>query len=30
VAHETIGALWRAYPQAEHPMIPTAPDLNVP
>ena len=28
VARETIGALWRAFPQAEHPMTPTAPDLN--
>jgi 2-amino-4-hydroxy-6-hydroxymethyldihydropteridine diphosphokinase len=28
VAGETIGALWRDFPQAEHPMIPTAPDLN--
>jgi len=30
VARETIGALWRAFPQAEHPMTPTAPDLNAP
>ncbi len=28
VARETIGALWRAFPQGEHPMTPTAPDLN--
>ena len=28
VARETIGALWHAFPQSEHPMIPTAPDLN--
>jgi 2-amino-4-hydroxy-6-hydroxymethyldihydropteridine diphosphokinase len=28
VARESIGTLWRAFPQAEHPMIPTAPDLN--
>ncbi len=28
VARETIGALWQAFPQADHPMTPTAPDLN--
>jgi len=28
VERETIGALWGAFPQAEHPMTPTAPDLN--
>ena len=28
VARETIGALWRTFPQAEHPLTPTLPDLN--
>jgi 2-amino-4-hydroxy-6-hydroxymethyldihydropteridine diphosphokinase len=28
VERASIGALWQAFPQAEHRMIPTAPDLN--
>jgi 2-amino-4-hydroxy-6-hydroxymethyldihydropteridine diphosphokinase len=28
VARETIGALWQAFPQGDHLMTPTAPDLN--
>jgi 2-amino-4-hydroxy-6-hydroxymethyldihydropteridine diphosphokinase len=28
VGGQTMAALWAAFPQAEHPMIPSAPDLN--
>jgi 2-amino-4-hydroxy-6-hydroxymethyldihydropteridine diphosphokinase len=28
IARESIGLLWRAFAQAEHPLIATAPDLN--